>query len=217
MARKWQARLINPNREIEVKLNRAINFVLKDLDDWIKSDLVHALIYGGFGIQGLVDTMFYSFITSPEGLSELGIGPSEPPKLLEAYKRTIQVDRQGLQLQVRFGDVAMLKLMTPHPAAGIGNLKIESWLEWILEGVTVGRGYVPRDRLPSRPQASIRLDSPLGGLMLPRGAFGSAGAWRFPQRFANYEVDWLQNNVSQIQQAITTKMVELIGQRINSV
>ena len=188
---------------------------MKDLDKWVQTELVKALVYSGFGIQGIADTAFYRFVSSPQGLSELGIEASEPPKLLDAYERTIKVDRTGQQLRIKFGDWALLKMLTPHPAAGTGNLHVTSWLEFVVDGLTVDRGFVPRARLPKSAEGSIRLGAPLGGLMLPRGVLGSTGLWRFPAQLRSFEQSWLQTNVTVIQNAIVRKTIELLAQRLS--
>jgi len=211
----WKLILKSPRKGITGRLNRAVNFVLVDLDKWIKTTFVKALVHGGLGIEGIRETPFYKFISSPEGLSQLGIEPTEPPKLLKAYERTIKVSRKGRQLILRFGDVALLKLATPHPARGTGNLQVQSWLEWIVDDVNVGRGFVPRERIPSGADKAIRLGQPLGGLMLPRGALGSSGLWRFPVQLQDYERAWLKGNVKSIEQALLAKMVELLVKRAN--
>jgi hypothetical protein len=169
------------------------------------------MVFGGLGIEGIQDTNFYRFITSAEGLSQLGIEPSEPPKLLDAYMDSIDAKVSGDVLEIIFGDGAKLKAGTPHPAAGTGHLQVESWMEWIIDKVHVGRGFVERSRLPERTQRSIRLGSPLGGLMLKRGQLGSLGSWEFPSRFINYDVEWLQNNQVNIQNAIIRRFSEILG------
>jgi hypothetical protein len=136
----------------------------------MSKDLVRALTFGGHGIQGIAQTDFYRFISSPDGLSQLGIESTEPPRLLEAYEKSgFKVSKNRSTLLLQFGRVAQLKLATPHPAAGTGHLHIESWLEWIVDKKSVDSGYVPRSAIPKQTQKSIRLGSPLGGLMLSRG------------------------------------------------
>lgn len=214
MANNFRLKLLNPERAIKVRLNNAFNFVLSDLDKWVRRDLVKAMVHGGLGIQGIADTPFYHFISSPRGLSELGIEATEPPKLLQAYENTITVKREGLQLEIKFGDLARLKTATPHPAAGTGHLNVESWLEWIVDGTTVGRGFVPRQKLPERVDKYVRLGSPLGGLMLPRGQLGSMGLWRFPGRFKNYDEKWLRDNLSHIEDVIINQLTVFLARRI---
>jgi hypothetical protein len=84
------------------------------------------MVFGGFGIQGISQTAFYRFISSADGLSQLGIPATEPPKLLKAYEKTFKVSLNNTMFVMRFGDVAALKMGTPHPAAGTGNLRIGS-------------------------------------------------------------------------------------------
>jgi hypothetical protein len=180
----------------------------------MSTDLINAMVHGGFGIQGIEDTQFYRFISSPDGLSELGIEKSEPPRLLDAYKTSFKVSRNNRMLVLKFGDTARLKLGTPHPATGTGFLQITSWMEWILDGTNVGSGYVPRAKLPSKTQKSIRVRSSPGGLMLPRGVFGSTGLWRFPANLRDYDREWLANNVGKIQDAIINQMAVLLTGRL---
>jgi hypothetical protein len=171
------------------------------------------MTFGGMGIDGIAQTPFYRFISSPEGLSQLGIQATEPPRLLQAYERTFKATSNNTTFVMRFGDVAMLKLFTPHPAAGTGHLQVESWMEWILDKETVGSGFVSRSRLPNKSQRAIRLSTPLGGLMLPAGKFGSTGEWRFPPQYQNYDVRWLEQNIKRIQDAIINQMAILLTKR----
>jgi hypothetical protein len=185
----------------------------------MKKDLVKAMVFGGDGIQGIAQTPFYKFITSADGLSQLGIERTEPPKLLRAYERSaFSVKRSKRIITLKFGDVAKLKSATPHPASGEGQLKVSSWLEWILDGEqVVGRGFVPRKDIPKATQDRIRLGPPIGGLMLSRGAFNkSTGSWRFPQQFANYEDEWLAKNLVAIQRAIINQMIKFFQFRLTT-
>ena len=174
----------------------------------MQSDFVYALVYGGLGIQGISETPFYKWITSPEGLSQLGIPPSEPPKLLDAYLKTFRVDTRGYTISFTFGNIYNLMRATPHPYSGVGKLKIGSWLRWAVDGQKVqDRGFVPRNRIPKgRLEKRIRLNSPLGGLMLPGGAYGSTGRWELPIVLRNYADEWFVLNKKIIEQLITNKM-----------
>jgi len=172
------------------------------------------MIYGGLGIQGISQTTFYRFISSPEGLSELGIESSEPPRLLDAYRDSFKVSRNNKIIMLKFGDVARLKLGTPHPASGTGFLQIDSWMEWILDGVNVGSGYVPRTKLPRNAQKRIRINSAPGGLMLPRGVFGSTGSWRFPTSLNDYDMDWFKTNIAAIESAITDAITLFLTRKL---
>jgi len=116
---------------------------------------------------------------------------------------------------LRFGDTARLKLGTPHPAAGTGHLQVESWLEWILDGEVVKSGFVPRGKLPASAQKRIRISSGPGGLMLPAGAFGSTGLWRFPGVLQDYETAWMKDNIKKIETAITDKMTVFLSRRLS--
>jgi len=181
----------------------------------MSKDLVRAMVRGGMGIQGIKDTEFFRFISSPDGLSQLGIPSTEPPKLLKAYESSaFRVKRKGDTLKLEFGNVAALKAATKHPAAGTGHLTISSWMEWVFDKKQVNSGFVPRRKVLGG-QRSIRLGSPLGGLMLPRGALGSSGLWRFPEALLNYEDKWVSENTSKIQEAIDKKVVELMNKNIN--
>lgn len=178
--------------------------------------LVKAMVRGGLGIQGIQQTEFFRFISSPEGLSQLGIPPTEPPKLLKAYETSaFKVRRRGNTLILEFGNTAALKAATKHPAAGTGHLTITSWMEWVFDGKQVNSGFVPRRKVLGKGQRSIRLKPPLGGLMLPRGALGSSGLWRFPEALKNYEDKWVTDNADKIQNAIDNKLVELINKNLN--
>ena len=174
--------------------------------------VLNALIHGGMGLEGIAQTPFYKFITSNEGLSELGIPETEPPKLLKAYKDTFRIDVRGNSLAFYFGNVYNLIRATPHPATGTGQLKIGSWLRWAVDGQKVNdRGFVPRSRLPKAGtlRGRIRLSDPLGGLMLPANRFGSSGRWELPIVFRNYADEWFIKNKARLE-ALIVKYVEFI-------
>lgn len=179
-----------------------------EVEKWIRSELIPALVHGGMGIQGIEQTNFYKFISSPEGLSQLGIPPSEPPKLLEAYKRTFKVERENSgAIRLLFGDYAKLKMATPHPYSGIGQLRVDSWLDWIVDGdIVADAGFVRRSDLPKRFKKYVRLSAPLGGLMLPKGVSGSTGLWRFPQVLRKFDDEWLSANEAKIRSVISKKV-----------
>lgn len=214
MGNGWRLNLIRPNKSVEVAVTRGWAEALQDLDKWMSTELIDAMVYGGIGIQGINDTPFYRFISSPDGLSELGIEASEPPRLLEAYKASFKISRNNHMIVITFGDAARLKMGTPHPAAGTGFLQITSWMEWILDGKTVGSGYVPRAKLPSGAQKSIRVQSSPGGLMLPRGALGSTGLWRFPTNIYDYDRAWLASNVGKINDAVVNQLAVFLTRRL---
>lgn len=216
MAEKWKLTLINPRNTIEVVVRKGWALALKDLEKWIKDDFVDILIYGGMGIQGIFQTDFYRFISSPEGLGQLGIESSQPPRLLAAYRKAFKTGKNNNTLLLRFGDIAVLKLLTPHPASGTGKLYVQSWLEWIIDGMPVNdAGYVPRARLSKQSQKRIRVRSSPGGLMLPRGVFGSVGTWRFPPTLQHYDMEWFNNNIGSIEQAIVHQMSLFLTQRLS--
>ena len=207
MARNWDLKLIRPSEAVTIAVNKGWAKALKDLQTWIESDLVQAMVYGGLGLQGIAQTPFYKFISSADGLSQLGIEKTEPPKLLRAYKSTMKVIRNSSQVHIKFGNLALLKLATPHPASGTGHLQIESWLEWVFDGKTVDSGFVPRTRLPGGLQKNIRVKSSPGGLMLSKGHFGSTGLWRFPPQLADFEKKWLRENVAKIEKLVQERAI----------
>ena len=215
MAKGWKLRLIRPVDAIELAVNKAWAIALQDLEQWMRKKLVPAMVTGGFGVQGISETPFYRFISSPEGLSQLGIEKADPPKLLDAYRKTFKVSRNNKLLMLKFGDVARLKLATPHPAAGTGNLHVQSWMEFIVDGTEAKSGFVPRNELPDNVQKNIRIRSAPGGLMLPRGAFSSTGLWRFPSQLQKYETIWFQGNAAKIEKAIINAAVEFLTKRMS--
>jgi len=209
MGLDWTIELINPLNKLTIHADRAWARSMQEIDQWMRRELIPAMVYGGMGIVGIAQTDFYRYVTSARGLSELGIEASEPPKLLRAYATTafkIVVGKNQMILQ--FGNYAKLKAATPHPANGTGNLHIDSWLEWV-KGKEVNRGFVPRSKLDKNASKSIRLGEPLGGLMLPRGAYGSVGLWRFPAQLKSYEQQWVTQNIAVIQELITKKMLSV--------
>lgn len=172
--------------------------------------LVPALVDGGLGIQGISQTAFYRFITSNDGLSQLGIRPGDPPRLLEAYRKTFKIKMRGNKLELQFGDIRKLKLATPHFASGTGRLRVKSWLEWAVDGRTEPAGYVPRAALPKGMHRAIRLNPPLGGLMLPRGSFRSSGMWSLPPFAQVYEFLWFKQNQFAIENAIADALRKIL-------
>jgi hypothetical protein len=215
VAQRWQLKLIRPKDKIKTSVFNAWSLALDDLNQWMSNDLVRALTYGGLGIQGIAETPFYRYISSPNGLSQLGINATEPPRLLEAYEKfAFKVIKNRTTIFLQFGDVAKLKLATPHPASGTGNLHLDSWLEWIIDQETVDSGFVPRSRIPGGAQKAIRLSSPLGGLMVPRGIFGSTGEWHFNKRYVNYDVSWLKQNIQHIEKAILKQAILFLQARL---
>jgi hypothetical protein len=179
--------------------------------------LIPAMVHGGLGIQGIEQTDFYRFISSADGLSQLGIDASNPPKLLEAYKNSaFSIEKSNRFIALRFGDVAVLKAATPHPASGTGQLRVASWLEWIIDEKREPAGFVPRENLPASAHRSIRLNNPLGGLMLSRGKFGSTGMWRFPSHLMDYEEKWFGDNITAIQTAIVKETIRIFTSKLVS-
>lgn len=212
MAIKWKIELIKPLETLRVHANDAWIRSMPELEKWMRSELVPMLVNGGNGIVGISQTDFYKFVTSPRGLSELGIEATEPPKLLQAYLTTafkIRVEKRYIALE--FGNFAKLKAATPHPADGTGQLHISSWLEWVYGREEPKHGFVERDLLNPKAQKSIRLGAPLGGLMLPRGAYRSTGLWRFPAHIQEYERQWLGQNLQRIETVMTEKMFQVFA------
>lgn len=216
MVAGWKLKLIKPKQTIKKEINTSWSEMLVELAVWIENSLVKALVFGGMGIQGIAQTDFYKFVSSPQGISQLGINKNDPPKLLKAYEQQFKVKKKGkLTLAFQFGDEAVLKIATQHPGAGTGKLQVTSWLEWVLDGKTVsGVGFVPRKQVPPAGQDEIRVNQPLGGLMLPKGILGSTGNWQFPPQLQDYDDKWFRKNVGKIEMAITTKAIELFQKRL---
>jgi hypothetical protein len=216
MARKgFQLSIDVPEELIEGTLLKAWKDAMKDLRAWIKNDLVQLLVYGGRGIQGIQDTPFYRFVTSADGLSQLGIESDQPPKLLKAYEKTIKVTLRSDTLFVTFGRQKDLKAATPHPATGTGNLRVESWLDWVGPRPTrVQAAFVPRAKLPKRTQKSIRISSAPGGLMLSVGSYGENKPWQFPKSFSDYEQKWLNANFDKIERVVIDQLTVFYEKRL---
>ena len=218
MPTKWKLTLIRPKDAIQFQVRNAWSKAMKDLARWMKAEFAGILTFGGMGIQGIADTPFYKFISSAAGLSQLGIDKTQPPRLLKAYETSaFRVSSTKSTLLLRFGDVAQLKLATPHPASGTGHLQIESWLEWILDRKSVGSGFVKRASIPKGSQKNIRLAAPLGGLMLPTGVFGSTGLWRFPAVLGKYEEKWFKDNIKKIEKVILNQALMFLQNRLGKV
>lgn len=215
MGKGWQVNLKRNDAEIRTAVARAWSSMLIDLEKWMRSELVPLLIFGGKGIQGIAQTEFFRFISSPEGLSQLGINKEDTLDLLSAYKKSFEIKRKGQEISFNFGDTTKLKMMTPHPYSGVKNLQVESWLEWVVDKEKVASGFVSRDRLPDRLQKSIRLNEPLGGLMLPRNSFGSTGLWQFPEALTDYDRKWLENNEDNILRLIREEAGRILVRKLN--
>lgn len=217
MVLQWKIKIIKPIKALNIYAEEAWGRTMPEIEKWMRDDLIMSLVYGGNGIVGVAQTDFYKFITSPRGLSELGIEASEPPKLLKAYMTSafnIKIFQRRIVLQ--FGNYAKLYAATPHPADGTGNLRINSWLEWV-DGLEVAtRGFVPRNQLSGQATKSIRLGNPLGGLMLPRGVYRSTGLWKFPAALRAYEDKWFMQNIQAIEKLLTDKMLALFIIKLTS-
>jgi len=191
----WKLTLINAERIIRDATTDAWATAMVAMRLWMSTTLVKAMVRGGLGMQGLAQTKFYQFITSNAGLSQLGIDRSEPPKLLDAYEESFSAIVAGTSVVMLFGDEDLIKIRTAHPATGTGHLQVESWMDWVFDGETVGRGFVPRGKLPKGADANVRLASPLGGLMLPQGVLGSTGNWSFPSDLMDFDSKWFVANL----------------------
>lgn len=196
------------------------------LEPWLKQSLVPALIYGGLGIQGIAQTPFYTFVKSNEGLSQLGIRPEDPPKLLQTYFDSHVIVKRGTFLELRFGDRDKLLKGTPHWANGTGLLRIGSWMEWVLlDRIVSNFGYVPRQALPPNFARKSRLKAPLGGLMLAKDRpisgnktasfFGSSGRWEFPKSLKDYYIPWFNQNQGIIAKVIEQRFITVLQALIN--
>jgi len=212
----WKIRLLaGKTAKLKGPLTDAWGKALIQLGSWLEKDFVNTLIFGGRGIVGIAQTDLYKWITSPQGLSELGIPPSEPPKLLQAYKTSFKVDVRSKSLGFYFGNIAALIKGTPHPANDTGKLRIKSWMRWVKDdsggpGQDVNdAGFVPRSKLNATSSKFIRLSSPLGGLMLSKGRIDSTGTWSVPVSFKTYDEAWFNQNKTAIESAIGNRMEEL--------
>lgn len=223
MTVRWTLELKSPKKVIRDHLRKAWQRSLDRLELYLRNRLVPALVDGGLGINGIASTEMYQFITSPEGLSQLGIEPSEPPKLLEAYKKTFKVIRRGNIIELKFGNVARLKAGTLHPADGTGQLKIDSWLTWIVDRRIEPKGYVSRQTIQqsdlpesrkTKLESYIRLGGSLGGLMLDRKFLGSKGYWQIPERFRGYDVKWLAQNRGKIESLIADEAFKILQREL---
>lgn len=191
---------------------------IQDLKSWMENDFVNILINGGDGIQGLTQTDFFNYISSPAGLGEIGIARKHLSDFTNAYRASLKVRANNKGLSLAFGDMATLKLMTPHPAAGVGNLHVESWLEFFLPGqVQVASAFVPESRLPGKAKKVIRSKDVSGGLMLPVGSYGVNQPWSpIFNKGKDYNTRWLDDNLKDIENAIVDKLIFFLQKRMNS-
>lgn len=221
---EWIGQPTIPTRQ---HIRNSFKAALLRLEPWIQQSLVPALVYGGLGIQGIAQTTFYTFITSNEGLSQLGIRREDPPKLLQAYLDSHKLIRKGTFLELRFGHPDKLIKGTRHWAHGTGLLRIGSWMNWVLKDEIVQNfGFVTRAALPKWMQRRPRLKAPLGGLMLnkdrPIGGgktaalLGNKGHWEFPNSLKDYYVTWFTQNQAQIAKAIEDRFVIQLQRSLNA-
>lgn len=217
----------DPKKVITEAIKKAAKDAFPEVRDFIKGEIIPALIFGTGSLSNrllsISNTSFYKWVSSEEGLSQLGIEATEPPKLLEAYQETLKVGRNATTISFNFGDVVQLMLFTPHPASGTGKLTIESWLEWVFDDVTAPEhGFVSRARIRRLPDSDdverlesfIRLGAPLGGLMLPHGQIGSFGFWEFPETLKDFETDWLAKNLDIVNELMVEKYVDAIERKL---
>lgn len=170
------------------------------------------MVSGGDGIRGLINEPVFNWLYSDEGLSELGIFKEDVDQLVEAHKRSYKVSTNANQLSLLFGDKEFLKASTPHPFDNIGKLAIGSWLIWVDEGQSVtDAGFVDRSSLPDHLEDYIRLPSPLGGLMLSRGQFGSRGTWKVPSEYNGYMDKWMAENSGRIKHLLTSQLISILN------
>ncbi len=217
MPAKWRVKLLRSRSAIKGPITVALKNSIQKFHIWLATDFKFALVFGGMGIEGIAQTPFYQWISSSDGLSQLGIPPSEPPRLLEAYLKTFRVDTRGYTTRFEFGNVYNLLQATPHPANGTGKLNVGSWMAWAINGKTVNNyGYVPRSRIPKGGlRKRIRLNDPLGGLMLKSGSFGSTGSWQIPQVLQTYADQWFLKNQAVIENVMAHKMEEILIRAFN--
>ena len=215
----WRLKILNRSFKLSKPFYDAWQYAITRIATWIERDLVEAMIYGGLGITGIAQTPLYQWIISPNGLSQLGIPPSEPPKLLDAYKSSFRLYVRRNYIGFSFGNTAALIKATPHPANGTGKLRIGSWMKWITNsdgdpGQTVDdAGFVPRSKIPPKSQRFIRLNSPLGGLMLPKGRLGSIGRWSLSNE-NTYADRWFIKNKDKIEDLMEDKMKQFLMEHL---
>lgn len=217
LGKNLKIKLIDPKKAIKIQVAFAWRDSLQDMSYWLKNDLVDALIFGGkFGITGITQTPFFQFISSPEGLGQLGIEPIEIRNLLIAYQNSFDIQISNNKIVFKFGDIAKLIAGTPHPASGTGNLTIKSWMQWIVQKYNVrGYGYVKKSDLPRGLHRRIRVKSVPSGLMIRRGNFGSSGSWKVPDQYRNYAQDWFASNVNAIEKAIIDQIIVFLNMRLS--
>ena len=215
---KWKVKLVGqPTKQTKIILRTAWRNSVQSLAVWLKTTLLRSMVYGNpsLGIRGISQTPFFKFITSKQGLSELGITLADTQKLLRAYEKSFKVSIRGTRITFKFGVVRDLIVNTPHPS------EQKSWMEWVI-GIdgsggqpVINRGFVSRQDLSSSARDHIRLSPPKGGLMLPKGKSNSRGFWQFPKHLQNYSDDWFNQNQVAIQTAIANKITVLLRQELS--
>jgi|APGre2960657404_1045060.scaffolds.fasta_scaffold07881_4 hypothetical protein len=212
MRKRSSFKIANFETQVKHHLKKMYALALNDLKIWIETKLFPALIKGGYGIQGLIQTEFIIWAMSNRGLSELGIYPKDVKNLIVAFENSFKIRKSKSGMDIMFGNFATLRAATPHPFAGEGLLTVSSWLE-LLDQPNPNYGFVPRSKLNKTSQEYIRLGKPKGGLMLKEDVFGSSGFWAVPTVYKDWDKIWVVKNSPKIQKKILEKLQHFLQKR----
>ena len=75
MSIQWEIKLLKPVETLTAHAGKAWERSMPEIEQWMRTDLVKAMVYGGHGITGIAQTPFYKYVTSARGLSEADDGP----------------------------------------------------------------------------------------------------------------------------------------------
>jgi hypothetical protein len=204
---------------IQQALDRIVELAVYDLRKWAKAEIPSILVNGDGSVKGITQTPFFEYIKSQKGRSELGINMEDVNNLVSAYlENTKVVISRNKELSIEFGNVAKLKMATPHPRAGVKHLQIQSWLEWAVDGVDVDSVFVPASKLGPFERKFIKVKDSPGGLMVLPGSrisnrTGLYTPWKFPEFLKNYDKHWISENSKNIEKLVFNKLRYFIKQR----
>lgn len=186
----------------------------------IQDRIGNGLATGQDGFVGILETPIGFWITSPEGLGELGF-PSLLPidDLMNGIKASTEVRASqtlGFELHLNLFNLVVVGNFTPHPASkNTPSLRIKSWfVDWFINKQGVhDAGFVNIKKLEN-PKTLPRSYSAAGdqaGFMLKFPHLGSTGSWNVPR---GLDIKALNKWLNQNKRAIVKILVEEVKKRL---
>lgn len=198
-------------KAIRRRTSRAMSLSVFPVQERLRKSVVN----GGDRIRGFSSTNTWKWISSPEGLGQIGFtDASQATAVFQAIEQSIRVktaNQSGSKiLLIGLLNMMVLARATPHPAtSSTPKLNIESWfVDWILDQKSVtDAGFVDlRTFLKTQTDRGRKIRTyprsfniaGLGGagFMLPGGFSGSRGTWRVPAGVGGEDIrQWLAGNI----------------------